>query len=143
MGEQTETESFFKALIRSESITLGSYERVVNLVEMGKNNGVNVKYDDIGDKYRERYEVYVDKDLSSLYFDRLRYEKDTISYNVKLDPRNEVLARALLRRKSIDATDVETLLKDALFSYAYQELGKDQVDELLGAVNAEYTEEYR
>lgn len=143
MGEQTETESFFKALIRSESITLGSYERVVNLVEMGKNNGVNVKYDDIGDKYRERYEVYVDKDLSSLYFDRLRYEKDTISYNVKLDPRNEVLARALLRRKSIEATDVETLLKDALFSYAYQELGKDQVDELLGAVNAEYTEEYR
>lgn len=110
---------------------------------MGKNNGVNVKYDDIGDKYRERYEVYVDKDLSSLYFDRLRYEKDTISYNVKLDPRNEVLARALLRRKSIEATDVETLLKDALFSYAYQELGKDQVDELLGAVNAEYTEEYR
>jgi len=143
LGEQTETESFFKALIRSESITLGSYERVVNLVEMGKNNGVNVKYDDIGDKYRERYEVYVDKDLSSLYFDRLRYEKDTISYNVKLDPRNEVLARALLRRKSIEATDVETLLKDALFSYAYQELGKDQVDELLGAVNAEYTEEYR
>lgn len=143
MREQTETESFYHSLIRSESITVTNRKRAENLIEMGRSNGIIVKFDSIGDKYQERYEVYVDKkDQSSPYFDRLRYERDTINYNIKLDPRNEALVRALLKQKSIEAADVETLLKDALFSYAYQELGKDQIDKLLGSVNAEYTDEY-
>lgn len=140
MRQQTETESFYSSLIRSGSITVSDHQRVVNLVEMGKRNAVTVEYEDLSDQYGLKYEVFVSK--KSPRFDRLRYERNSINYNVKLDPRNEALARALLKQKSIEATDIETLLKDALFSYAYQELGKDQIDELLGSVNAEYTDEY-
>lgn len=143
MREQTETESFYSSLIRSGSITVSDHQRVVNLVEMGKRNAITVEYEDLSDQYGIKYEVFInEKTKTNPRFNQLQYEKDSISYNVKLDPRNEALARVLLKRDSVDANDVETLLKDALFSYAYQELGKEQIDKLLSAVNTEYTDKY-
>lgn len=140
MNKQNEIESFYNSLIRSDNISVTDRKRADNLVKMGVSNGVNVKYDIIGDKYQERYEVYIDKKQIPPRFDRLRYEKDSINYSVKLDPRNEALARALINHKDIDATDIETLLKDALFSYAYRELGKDKIDKISASINEEYTD---
>lgn len=99
MREQTETESFYSSLVRSGSITVSDHQRVVNLVNMGKTNDVTVGYEDLSDQYGTKYEVFInEKAAPKPYFDQFRYERDTISYNIKLDPRNEALARELLKQ---------------------------------------------
>lgn len=142
MRERTETESFYSSLIRSGSITVSDHQRVVNLVNMGKANDVTVEYEDLSDQYGAKYEVFINERATPKpYFDQFKYEKDTINYNIKLDPRNEALARELLKQTEHKNKDIDTLIKDILFSYAYQEFGKNKIDAILSTVNAEYMDE--
>ncbi len=143
MREQIEIEGLFHSLIRNKNITVSNRQKVEKLIKLGKEKNISVEYQDYSNNYGESYEVFLNERTTvDPRFNRLRYESDSISCNVKLDPRNEALARNLLKGNSVESTNIEELLKEALFSYANQKIGKEQVDEIFDAVNENYIEEY-